>query len=85
MYCHGSKYVVGVAHARATAVVATPREHRALLVAKAAAIYYLVVPTIVNRYRGIDVLRVNESPCRQRTLNAVTPSGAFKKYDQCTC
>jgi hypothetical protein len=60
MYCHGSKYVVGVAHARATAVVATPREHRVLLVAEVAAIYYLVVPTIVNRHRGFDVLGVNQ-------------------------
>ena len=58
MHCHGNKDVVGVAHAHATAVVATPREQRALLVKKAAAIYYLVVPTIVHRHIGIDVLGV---------------------------
>ena len=56
MHCHGNKE----AHAHATAVVATPREHRALLVAKAAAIYDLVVRTIVNRHIEIDVLGVNQ-------------------------
>jgi hypothetical protein len=60
MHCHGNKDVVGVAHAHLTAVVTTPGERRALLVAEAAAIYYLVVPTIVNRHRGFDVLDVNQ-------------------------
>ena len=60
MHCHGSKYVVGMAHAHATAVVISPLEHRALPVAEAAGIYYLVVPTIVNRHIGIDVLGVNQ-------------------------
>ncbi|KAK2191691.1 hypothetical protein NP493_48g07017 [Ridgeia piscesae] len=60
MHCHGNKDVVGVAHAHLTAVVATPGERRALLVAEAAAIYYLVVPTIENRHIGFDVLGVNQ-------------------------
>ena len=60
MHCHGNKDVVGVTHAHLTAVVATPREHRALLVTEAATIYDLVVPTIVHRHIGIDVLGVNQ-------------------------
>ena len=64
MHCHGSKNVVGVAHAHLTVVVATPREGRALLMAEAAAIHYLVVPTIVPtivcRHSDIDVLGVNQ-------------------------
>ena len=45
MHCHGRKDVVGVAHAHATAVVATPREGRALLVAEAAFITWLFQPS----------------------------------------
>ena len=60
MHCHGSKDVVGMALAHAAAVVTTPREQRALLMAEAADIYYLVVPAIVNRHIVIDVLGVNQ-------------------------
>ena len=74
--------------------------------AEAAAIYYLVVPAVVSRHRGFDVLEVNQKhtsavnttlpwqlylrmthdpKTAKTTLNAVTPSGALMRYDQCTC
>ena len=51
------------------------RERRALLVAEAAAMYCMVVPTIVNRHIGTDLLGVN-----QKHASAVSTTLPWQLY-----